>query len=504
MNMRWAWTLPVLSSLAALGFTAPAAAQVDPAQAAMMSDPARMAAAQAQAYGQPMMGAPGAMMAPAMYSPGIMQPPMGMMPGVMPMAYMGGPTPAMPPGAMPPGAMPGPMPMGPPDAYGGYGSMPTDMGVEAGMGPMGGGMGGGMGNGCPYCDGGGCDFCHGMFGHHGHHGLGNGLLGDVLGLVAPYPDGGCASVRWFDFALDFMMLKRDDPGRNVPFTSRGIAGPIVLASDDLDFDYEPSFRFSAAMQVGPGNSLEFTYFGLFDYNASASARSAQNDLFSVVSGFGAPPLFPGFPETDASNFQRIGYTSTFDSFEISWRKRWMAPNCRYQGSWMAGVRHFILDESFQYFTQSPLTLNGAGRIANANFNTDTTNNLTGIQIGGDAWICVLPGLRVGGDLRGGVYGNHMNVNTTVFTNTGFGPFFEQQVANDVSFIGQADVMATYRINYQWTLRVGYQFLYVDGVALGTENFNTRPPFGPLPRTTFVNDNGNVFYHGYNIGAEFMW
>src|SRR6187402_2895635 len=106
MNMRWAWTLPVLSSLAALGFTAPAAAQVDPAQAAMMSDPALMAAAQAQAYGQPMMGAPGAMMAPAMYAPGMLQPQMGMMPGVMPMAYMGGPTPAMPPGVMP-GMMPG-------------------------------------------------------------------------------------------------------------------------------------------------------------------------------------------------------------------------------------------------------------------------------------------------------------------------------------------------------------------------------------------------------------
>jgi Putative beta barrel porin-7 (BBP7) len=482
MNMRWAWTLPVLSSLAALGITAPAAAQFDPAQAGMMSaDPA----AQAQFYGQAMMP-PGAMMAPGMYPPGGMYPQMGMMPGG-------------PPGAMPggmPGGMPGPMPMGSPDAYGGYGSMPNDYGMQ---GPTG-------DNGCPYCNGNGCDFCHGMPGHHGRGWLGDGLLGEVLGLVAPYPDGGCAAVRWYDFALDYMSLKRDDAGRNIPIASRGVGGPIVLATDDLDFDYEPSFRFSAAMQIGPGSSLEFTYFGLFDYNATASRRNPNNNLFSVVSDFGLLP-FGGFPETDNSNFQRIDYASTFDSFEISWRQRWMAPNCRYQGSWLLGVRHFILDENFRYYTQSPLTVNNNLEIAQARFNTDTTNNLTGFQFGGDMWICVMPGLRVGADLRAGVYGNHMNVNTNVFTNTGFtttNPFNEQLVVNDVSFIGQAEFMFTYRINYQWTLRGGYQLLVADGVALATENFNTVPPFGPTPRVPAVNDDGNAFFHGYNIGLEFMW
>jgi hypothetical protein len=506
MNMRWAWTLPVLSSLAALGITAQLPAQGDPAQA--------------QFYGQPMvpgLAAPSMMAPGGMYPQMAMHPQMAMMGGVQPMAYMGGPTPAAPmgmPGAMPgmmpggpmpggpmPGGMPGPMPMGPPDAYGGYGSMPTDMGVEAGMGPMG-PMGGG-GNGCPYCNGGGCDFCNGMGGHHGHRWIGGGLLGDILHCIMPYPDGGCASVRWYDFAVDFMSLKRDDPGITIPLTTQGINGPVVLSTDDLDFEYVESFRFSAGMQVGPGSSLEFTYFGLFDSNASAVARSANNDLFSIVSNFGLLPD-GGFPETDASNLQRIDYNSTFDSFEVSWRRRWMGPNCRYQGSWMAGVRHFILDENFRLYTQSPLSVNFNNQWATAHFRTDTTNNLTGFQFGGDMWICVMPGLRVGVDGRAGVYGNHANVNTTIFTNTGFGPFFEEIKSDDVAFIGQLELMFTYRINYQWTARAGYQLLYLDGVALGTDNFNRIPPFGPQARTTFINDDGNVFYHGYNIGLEFQW
>lgn len=514
MNMRWAWTLPVLSSLAALGITSLGAVQ---AQAQF--DPA-----QAQYYGQPMgpgLGGP-SMMPPGMppgMAPGMppgMHPQM-MMGGVQPMGYMGGPTPAAPPGGMPggpmpggmpggmPGMMPGPMPMGPPDAYGGYGSMPTDMGMDGQGGPMGPGN-----SGCPYCNGGGCDFCEGMGGHHGHRWIGGGLLGDILHCVMPYPDGGCASVRWYDFAVDFMSLKRDDAGRNINLATQGINGAVVLATDDLDFEYQESFRFSAGLQVGPGSSLEFTYFGLFDSNVNAAARSANNDIFSVLSDFGTnpanvPPL-GGFPETDNSNLQRVDYSSTFDSFEINWRRRWMGPNCRYQGSWIAGVRHFILDEGFSLYTQSPLSLNGnqnIPEIARARFFTDVTNNLTGFQFGGDMWICVIPGLRVGVDGRAGVYGNHANLNTTIFTNTGFGPFQEQIDKNDVAFIGQLELMTTYRINYQWTARAGYQFLYVDGVALATENFNTVPPFGQT-RTPFLDDDGTVFYHGFTAGLEFMW
>jgi hypothetical protein len=371
---------------------------------------------------------------------------------------------------------------------------------------------------CPYCGGNGCPQCGGhggIFGHHGGGaGLHNGLLGDVLGMVAPYPDGGCAAVRWFDFAVDYMMLKRDDTGRNQAIASRGIQGPIVLQTDDLDFGgYRPGFRFIGAYQIGPANSIEFTYFGQFHYDSSAVVRSPNANLFSVFSNFGLDPL-GGFSEFDRANFMQIDYTSTFDSFEIDWRCRWMSPNCRYQGSWTIGARHFILDEKFRFASVSGP--NGifepiAGqfvRPARARTDVDTTNNLTGIQFGSDLWICLLPGLRAGGELKAGVYGNHMNVNTTFGSDLLIGSdFIEQQTANDVAFIGQANLLATYRINYQWTLRAGYTFLFVDGVALAPENLNPLPPLvnNPFrPRVPFVNDNGNVFYHGWNVGVEFMW
>jgi hypothetical protein len=79
----------------------------------------------------------------------------------------------------------------------------------------------------------------------------------------------------------------------------------------------------------------------------------------------------------------------------------------------------------------------------------------------------------------------------------------------VAFVGDATVMMTYRINYQWNVKVGYQFLYADGVALASETFNPTPPaiFFPPPgvnRTVAINDNGSVFYHGLQVGLEFTW
>jgi hypothetical protein len=555
MNMRRAWTLPLLSALAVALMARPSWAQ-----GGTTAD-----GGAPPGYPQPSAaGIPLAMM-PAGYAPQAAPPGGYYMPAgpayspyaMAPAAYTGGPIAAD--GAIAP-QMPAQFPVGhAPDVYGAYGYVPTNGGApgygppdygQGGYGPIAYGQGGGqpmgpgydpsygmsggpmpggpMGgpayggpgtDGCQFCGGYGCDNCRGgIFGHHrgyqGGHGswLPNGLLGDVLGLVAPYPDGGCAAVRWFDFAVDYMMLKRDNTGRSdQAFTSLGIAGPTVLSANDLDFgSYEPGFRFTGAFQVGSANSVEFTYFGQFHYDARATAR-APGALFSVYSDFGLVP-FGGFAEFDMADFQQIDYTSSIDSFEVNWRNRWMAPNCRYQGSWTVGVRHFILDEKLRYATSSYANgiVSGIGVIpARSQSDTDVTNNLTGIQFGTDLWVCVLPGLRAGGEVQAGVYGNHMNINTTIGSNLlpDVNEFRERQESNDVAFIGQINLLTTYRINYQWTVRAGYQFLYVEGVALAPENFNPQPPFlnNPFdPRVSFVNDNGNVFYHGWNVGLEFMW
>jgi hypothetical protein len=420
-----------------------------------------------------------------------------------------GPPPGM--GPMPPGMGPmGPGSMGP--GPGMMGPGPGMMGPGPGMydpGAMGGGgMMGGGDMGCPpgYGDGMG----GGYGGRPGH----NGLLGDILGIVLPYPDGGCAAPRWYDFELGAIRLTREDSGFLVPFASQGVGGPIVLDTDDLEFDESTSFKFSAMMQWGPGSNLEFTFFGLFGWSESASFTDPNGLLFSPFSRFGTDPL-GGFVETDGAFFAGIDYYSTFDSYEVNFRQRWQSPNCRYQGSWLVGVRYFQLDEDFNYTTRVDGALAGdPDTVVRSNVNTN--NCMTGVQVGGDLWICLLPGLRVGGEGKFAVLGNHANIDTSISVTSVDPPlaFSEEIVVGDVSFLGDLAVYATYRLNYNWTAKMGYQVLYLEGAALASENFNRAapvifapavPPMDPLPiRQPIAQENGNVFYHGFTATLEYMW
>lgn len=420
-------------------------------------------------------------------------------PGLVPAGPMMGPGPGpmgpgmgpgMPPGAMGPGMM-GPSPgMYDPDAMGGAG--------------MSGYAGGGMD--CPP----GMDGYGGGGRRPGH----NGLLGDVLGIVLPYPDGGCAAPRWYDFEIGAMVLKRDDAGGTQGFAAQGVGGPIVLSTDELDMGESTSFKFSAMYQFGPGSNIEFTFFGLFGWTGSAQVNDPNNLLFSPFSNFGTDPL-NGFEETDAAFQSSISYYSTFDNYEINFRQRWQSPNCRYQGSWLAGIRYFQLDERFDYVTRVDGALAADPDVV-VRTNVDVNNALTGIQIGGDLWICLLPGLRVGGEGKFAVLGNHANVDNTISVTGVANPvtFADGVVVGDVSFLGDLAAYATYRLNYNWTLKAGYQVLYLEGAALASENFNAAPPNiftptgmvpGPVPvRQPFAREDGNVFYHGFTATAEFMW
>lgn len=343
---------------------------------------------------------------------------------------------------------------------------------------------------------------------------------DLLRRLGPYPAGGWCSPRWFDLSADFLYLTREEVSRRVDFTSdgpRGLGDPfIVLSTDTLDFDHEPGLRFQAAVQFGASSNIEFTYFGLFNFAKRASVFSPTDDLYSVFSDFGNNPPPPppppiirgGFTDTDSAEFHSIEYSSEFNNFELGFRRRWMAPNCRIQGSWLAGVRYFRLEEEFIHRTRVNYPdPNGGGApdiTGFLNYFVGTGNSLTGFQVGGDLWATLFPGIQVGSELKAGIYGNRADQRTTIDAKTLVLPIEERARHDSAAFIGEANLIGTWRINQHLTARGGLMILYVDGVALAPENFNPAPPFISGARTVFINDNGNVLYHGFAAGLEWMW
>jgi len=338
-------------------------------------------------------------------------------------------------------------------------------------------------------------------GHHGHHGhLGHGHLG-LLDALLPYDEGGICAPRWWDAYADAIRFRRENVSRTVDFSANGplAVGGIALSSDSLDFNDAYGFRAGIAAQLSAGSNVEFNFLGALNFHARAEATSDTNNLFHTFSDYGANP-FGGFPQTDAAYFHDIAYSSSLNSFEMSYRRRWQGRNCRLQGSWLAGIRYVSMNEDFVHKTRA--TFQNQPQFMD--YTTSTINSLTGFQVGGDAWVTLIPGLRFGGEMKVGLYGNYTHQNTSIFATTISDGIFERTNENGAAFVGEVSLGMTYRINYNWTLRAGYDFLYLDGVALAIENFNNGPPFVAEQRPLFFNNNGDVFLHGATLGLEYIW
>jgi hypothetical protein len=352
--------------------------------------------------------------------------------------------------------------------------------------------------GCPdgSCGAGGC--APGGFG--GSHGGVRSLFGDVLGIIGPYNDGGACAPRWLDISVEGMWLKRDDAGRGQAVTSQGIGGPIILRTSDINFDERPSAKISAWLQFRSGGNLEFTYYGQFNHPGSAQVTDANNGLYSAFSQFGAFP-FLGFLEEGGASTQRIEYSSSFDSFELNYRRHYQGAECRYAGSVLWGVRHVDLSEDFTFTSDAPANQ------ASMRYLVGVNNAITGLQTGGDFWITLFPGIRAGMEGKIGVYGNHASQSSVITATTLVDPYTESRGSDGVALVSDASFMATYRLSQKFAFKAAYNLLYMDGVALAGENFNATPPqvfFAGANRQPTINNNGNIFYSGWSGGLEYNW
>ncbi len=353
-------------------------------------------------------------------------------------------------------------------------------------------------------------------------GSGCGPLAGMLSWLAPYSETGCCAPHWFDVHAEAVFLRRDDDAPFREFTRVTAVGDAVIASDNLEFDtLDPSLRITGVYQTGPGSNLEFTYFGLNESSEEASAYSADDALYAAfdnfsINEFGVPVPDAEIEQLHQAEYQRVNLDSDFDSLELNFRRRWMGPTCLVQGSWVIGVRYFDLQDQLRFYSYAnrdlddPIAAGQEETGGEAWYNLKTRNYMTGAQLGGDVWMCLLPGLRVGLDGKMGIYGNNVKVDTFMEGVDPYDPdpdnryrvfIGPEKLGNDkVSFIGELQLLLTYQISHNFTLRGGYQMLFVEGVASAMDNFNPTI----TERVPSMVDGGSLFYDGFTAGAEWMW
>jgi hypothetical protein len=399
------------------------------------------------------------------------------------------------------------------------------------------------GTGCLFCGGAGCNYCGGAqgcglcgsFGSRlglapvrnmirstglGAHRIGadgcmscgwgnNALLPGygcrLLGRFAPFADGAAAS-RMYDAHVGTIALSRNTalPDTLISTIGPGVGTP-ALRMNDLSAD-ELAWGLTATVNVhfGPGSSVETTYFGLNRWDDSVTVESGTGDLYSLFSDFGIDPP-GGFADTDQSLSHTLSYKSAIHSGEVNFRRRLVAPQRYIQGSWLAGVRYFDLDEDLGF-----AAVGQPFPTKFFNMNTQTRNQMVGFQAGGDAWLTLVPGFMLGFEGKSGIYGNNSEVDTLIVSNSV--PLARETISDGrTAYLHQIQLMSVYRLSYSWSFRAAYHWMRVDNVALAPNNFSVAGlvdngsglEFGPS-RRAFIDNRSDVTYNGFTLGAEYLW
>ena len=75
----------------------------------------------------------------------------------------------------------------------------------------------------------------------------------------------------------------------------------------------------------------------------------------------------------------------------------------------------------------------------------------------------------------------------------------------VAFSGEASLIGSFRLSKNVSVYGGYQFLYLDGLSLASNNLSRTSGLVPPPATTLnLRVNDNVYVHGAVLGLKVQW
>lgn len=323
----------------------------------------------------------------------------------------------------------------------------------------------------------GCQTCRGYA--PGSPGMINRVLGDACPRITAQ--------------VDALMLWQS----NIPSETLLVVGPLATAPTFLDAN-----QLITAMAVGPRaalmlhldqeSAIEANYFnvgGITTTRQLAAPGGGPNDKLAWAT-------LAGLPFGDIDNGV-IDSTGQIQSFELNWRQR----PCGGAITWLAGFRWVEWNQTLT-LADNFSSLQGFGGDLLA---SQTTNDLYGAQLGLDAVLLTFwDAVRFNGVAKAGVYGNQATASTAVVTDRPvvISPSFSDRTSR-TGFFGEVGVNGTVRLTEHFFWRAGYNFFWLSGVAIPTEQL-PAVNLTTIPATGSITTASSVFLHGVNTGIEFIW
>ena len=291
---------------------------------------------------------------------------------------------------------------------------------------------------------------------------------------------------WFDgyyvhkswnVRAEALWMERGEPEGNLLITDRD---GQFFGAGQFDFDVESGFDISILEFNSAGHGWEIRYFWLNDWSQTESRRMVD----PVIATDPPTPALTGTFDVD------LTYISKLRSGE------WNYLRATNYGTIIAGFRYFEVNELLSILTTeadiNPL-------ITESNFATE--NDLFGFQLGYGAMIWQHGHWSIDGVCKAGVFYNDADVNVSFRSNANVSNDGGNE-DDDIAFASEARLAVTYQLPSGWSIRGGYQGVYINDVALAGEQL---PTTGPLifASPIFVQQNlGSVSYHGGFLGMEY--
>ena len=317
--------------------------------------------------------------------------------------------------------------------------------------------------------------------------------------------------------VDFLFFKRNNAtnGAVVAETVGTLSTPSipVLTTRSTNPGTAPGIRLFGGRLRKNGIGWEFGYTGVFGMFGERTVQSPP-DLRSP-GGLGQQT---GWNDLDDA---RLTYASSLNMCEVNihmsratiksdprspfpWRRVHdpLGANVtsEYEFQWLGGFRWAgFNDVTSLHADASVFSGNNDGT-----YSITTNSQMLGPQIGFKTkrrW----SNWSIQGWTKATLAGTFLNADSAPIGTIASGPTFyrDQTSARDVGvgFIGDMNYSIVRRLNRKWSLRAGYNLIWISGVALAPNQFDFT--VSTTSGTTLANT-GNVFLHGANLGLEAQW
>jgi hypothetical protein len=294
-------------------------------------------------------------------------------------------------------------------------------------------------------------------------------------------------------------------------------GIQALNSNDLNQGFSPGLRLGLIRHGDSSFDLELSYFQVNGWNSSTAVGPDNPPSWLVMRAPGS------FYQTQDFTYQAMQWDYATELYNAEANVRW---NLSSRVTVLAGFRWLQLHDNLQGTIPPPDRIeplwkmnqnnnlldvarieNQPGKPATGEFppfwNASTTNNLYGLQIGVDGKILECGDFSISGLVKVGGYYNQAAESTGVSIFKVVRP--SDASTNHAAFVGETGLQCKYQVTKGLALKVGYEALWLAGVALAPgqiqETYTTSPD---IVSALGVNSSSSVFFHGATAGLEYSF